>query len=123
MTRFILALIAAVLPLGALLADTSPTARIVETHIMPRFTELAARSAALAAAADTDCTADAPELRASYGAAFDAWVGASHLRFGPSETDGRAFALAFWPDPRGTTPRALQALIADQDPIATAPDA
>ena len=53
---------------------------------------------------------------------FDAWVGVSHLRFGPSEQDDRAFALAFWPDPRGSTPKALAALIRDEDPVVSNPD-
>ena len=34
----------------------------------------------------------------------------------------RAFALAFWPDPRGSTPKALAALIRDEDPSVYSPD-
>ena len=61
-------------------------------------------------------------MRAAYHDAFDAWTGVSHLRFGPSETEDRAFALAFWPDPRGSTPKALGTLIRDQDPAVNSPE-
>ena len=39
-------------------------------------------------------------------AAFDAWMGVQHLRFGPSEVDGRSLSIAFWPDPKGSGARA-----------------
>lgn len=91
---------------------------IVNGHILPRFEALAETSQALTDAAASDCTPTSDTLRTAYGAAFDAWITASHLRFGPTETQDRAFALAFWPDSRGATPRALAGLIADEDPIA-----
>lgn len=92
---------------------------IVDGHILPRFETLATRTRSLSDAARTDCDPTSDTLRSAYGTAFDAWVSASHLRFGPTEVDDRAFALAFWPDSRGATPRALSTLLADQDPIAT----
>ena len=88
---------------------------VVENHILPRFDALAGTSEALDAAALADCT-PGPALQEAWGAAFDAWISASHLRFGPTEADNRAFSLAFWPDSRGATPKALSALIADSDP-------
>lgn len=91
---------------------------IIDGHILPRFEALASSSLSLSDAAQTNCDPNSGSLRAAYGIAFDAWVSASHLRFGPSEVDDRAFALAFWPDSRGATPRALSTLLADQDPIA-----
>ncbi|MEM6896956.1 MAG: imelysin family protein, partial [Pseudomonadota bacterium] len=54
--------------------------------------------------------------------AFDAWISVSHLRFGPSEADDRAFALAFWPDPRGSTPKTLATFIRDSDPVVESTD-
>ncbi len=92
---------------------------IVDGHILPRFVALSDSTQALSDAAQADCDPTSDTLRAAYGTAFDAWVSASHLRFGPTETDDRAFALAFWPDSRGATPRALSALLSKQDPIAT----
>lgn len=91
---------------------------VVDTHILPRFDVLKLQSHALAETSQTECTPTSPELRAAYHNAFDAWISASHLRFGPTEVDDRAFALAFWPDSRATTPRTLGALMSTQDPIA-----
>ncbi|MEM7721088.1 MAG: imelysin family protein [Pseudomonadota bacterium] len=89
----------------------------LDTHVLPGVTDLAEASAGLATTAETHCASDAPELRAAYNTAFDAWMRVSHLRFGPSETDNRAFALAFWPDGRGVTPRTLSQLIGEEDPV------
>ncbi|MEM9584102.1 MAG: imelysin family protein [Pseudomonadota bacterium] len=94
---------------------------IVNAHILPHYEALAAETAALSAQAIEDCTPDSADLKAAYHDAFDAWVGGSHLRFGPSEQQDRAFALAFWPDPRGSTPKALAALIAAEDQVVTDP--
>ena len=90
---------------------------IVEMHVLSGYRTLAEEAHTLALAASSDCRPDNPALRAAYHEAFDAWVGVSHLRFGPSEHKDRAFALAFWPDPRGSTPKSLAALVRDEDPI------
>lgn len=103
-------------------ADTPDIRTIVETHAMPGYRALAAEASDLAIAARADCSPTNPELRTAYHDAFDAWTGVSHLRFGPSELDDRAFALAFWPDPRGSTPKALGTLIRDQDPAVISPE-
>lgn len=99
------------------------TEDILSQHILPRFERLASTSQTLAQTASQDCAPKSDVLRAAYGAAFDAWIAASHLRFGPTEVDDRAFALAFWPDSRGATPRALATLIANTDPVANDPEA
>ncbi|MEM1386791.1 MAG: imelysin family protein [Pseudomonadota bacterium] len=91
--------------------------RVVNDHILSGYTALATASEALADAAQADCTPTSEPLRSAYGTAFDAWVSVSHLRFGPSEVDERGFALAFWPDPRGSTPKSLAGLIAKADPV------
>jgi predicted lipoprotein len=88
---------------------------IVTAHILPRFEALSEETAALSVAAQTGCSANNPLLKEAYGTAFDAWVSASHLRMGPSEAEDRAFALAFWPDPRGKTRKALVALMTAED--------
>lgn len=103
------------------LAETTKLTDIVDGHVIPRFEALAETSHTLAETAATDCIPTSVLLRDAYGTAFDAWVSASHLRFGPTEVDDRAFALAFWPDSRGATPRSLSALIAGEDPIAASP--
>ena len=104
-------------------ADSPDIRAIVETHVLPGYRTLASESADLAAAARSDCSPSNPDLRTGYHDAFDDWVGVSHLRFGPSETDDRAFALAFWPDPRGSTAKALGTLIRDQDPVVNSREA
>ena len=88
---------------------------IVENHVLPRYQDLAEETSALAAIASRDCTPDSAVLIAAYHGAFDAWIGVSHLRFGPSEENDRAFALAFWPDPRGSAPKALATMIQEED--------
>lgn len=94
---------------------------IIDAHILPGFQDLAAQSQTLADTAAGNCDPTSNDLRGAYGAAFDTWISVSHLRLGPTEVDDRAFALAFWPDSRGTTPRTLNSLIAAQDPIAEVP--
>ncbi|MEM6304270.1 MAG: imelysin family protein [Pseudomonadota bacterium] len=89
---------------------------IVEQHILPGYAALASETAALDAAA-SPCRAKSAQLTTAYHNAFDAWVRVSHLRFGPAEVDDRAFSLAFWPDPRGATPKTLARLIRDADPV------
>lgn len=105
------------------LADGPDVTAIVETHVVPGYERLADTSATLAATAQTACIAGDPDLETAYHAAFDAWVGVSHLRFGPSETDQRAFALAFWPDPRGSAQKTLATLLRDADPVVEDPAA
>jgi predicted lipoprotein len=116
MKNLIAAFAIACLPGGA--HAQSVTADIVENHILPGFATLAETSQALSQSAAVDCTATSAPLRAAYGNAFDAWVAVNHLRFGPTEVADRGFALAFWPDSRGATPKALATLIRDADPIA-----
>lgn len=112
-TIFALAVLAA--PASAGVADA------VDTHVLPALDRFATASSDLAAAADAECTPEA--VRPAYQAAFDAWMGISHLRFGPMEEDGRALAIAFWPDTRGMVGDTVDRMLADEDPIATDPDA
>ena len=91
---------------------------VVEEHALPRY---AGAADGLARAAEADCTADA--LRGPWNAAFDAWMGVSHLRLGSAERDGRAEAIAFWPNERDATGRALERLPAGDDPAALTPEA
>ncbi|WP_299560242.1 imelysin family protein [uncultured Sulfitobacter sp.] len=97
-------------------------ANVVTDHALSGFDTLATQSAKFAQTAQSDCDPVSEALRSSYAEAFDAWLAVSHLRFGPTEVGDRAFALAFWPDSRGATPRALASLISEQDPVAKNPD-
>ncbi|MEW2911401.1 imelysin family protein [Leisingera sp. JC11] len=100
---------------AAPVAASDLSSSITDQLIIPAFKELAEDAAALADTAKADCTPQSEALRSAYGEAFDAWIAASHFRFGPTETDSRAFALAFWPDSRGKTPKALGNLIRSED--------
>ncbi len=116
--RLLATALSATLMLSPALLRADMVDQAVDQHILPGFHSLNETSRTLSQTAATDCDPASESLRAAYGAAFDAWVRVSHLRFGPTETDNRAFALAFWPDSRGKTPKDLSALIRKEDPIA-----
>lgn len=101
----------------ALPANAYDIGQIIDEHVLPGYAELASEAEELNAAAQMDCAADSPALRAAWNDAFDAWIRVSHLRLGPSEDDDRAYALAFWPDTKGFTPRQLRSLIEAEDPV------
>lgn len=110
-----LALILILLPLPAL-ADVPG---LVKDHILPATDRFAAAATALADSAAQDCGATA--LRPAYQQTFDAWMGLSHLGFGPLEQDGRALTIEFWPDPRGLVARSVNGMLADADPVVNDP--
>lgn len=87
----------------------------VEHHVLPRYRQLVSAAYELADIARFGCDADDPALDIAFHEAFDAWIGVSHITFGPAEAQGRYFALSFWPDTRGMTERGLARLIADED--------
>lgn len=91
------------------------TERITDQEILPSFQALTTNTTALAQAAEQDCSPQSAQLQTAYHTAFDAWIAVSHYRFGPTEVDSRAFGLAFWPDSRGKTPKALRGLILKED--------
>lgn len=109
----LLALLAAV-PLRAGVPEA------VSETILPGYEGFTAATAALDTAARADCSAEA--LKAPWNAAFDAWMAVSHLRIGPSETAGRALAIAFWPDPKGSGARTQARLLEAADPDLLAPE-
>lgn len=120
MRRVIAAIAFALLPLLPVTAQADGREAVLQSvvneHVLPGFTKLSASTEALKAAAGKDCSPVSEALRSAYDTAFDAWIGVSHLRFGPSEERDRAFALAFWPDTKGFTPKALARLISGADP-------
>lgn len=112
-------IVACLLPLSpAFAADLAALVdEAVETQVLPGFRTLADETAELAEVAQDHCDPGDPQLEAAWGDAFDAWIRVSHLRFGPTETGDRAFGLAFWPDSRGMTPKALRGLVSAEDPV------
>lgn len=95
---------------------------IINQQILPNYAQLTSNTQQLAQVSQQTCAIDSAPLLAAYGTAFDAWLGVSHLRFGPSETDNRAFALAFWPDSRNKIPKAVTTLIRNEDAIVDTAD-
>jgi predicted lipoprotein len=91
--------------------------KVVHQHILPDYERLATTTATLADVVPASCGRDPEAVKEAYNKAFDAWMMVSHLRFGPSEEKDRAFALAFWPDTRGFTPKTLASLLRDDDPV------
>jgi predicted lipoprotein len=81
----------------------------VTDHILPGYARFAAEAQNLADQAQQSCAVD--DLRPAYNAAFDAWLGVQHLRFGPVEQGGLGLSIAFWPDPKGSGARAQMALL------------
>ena len=94
-------------------------AEVVAGHILPGYARFAAATAALDEAAGASC--DPAALTLPYHAAFDAWVGVQHIRLGPVEEQGRAVAIAFWPDPKGLGAKAQRALLTG-DPALLTPE-
>ncbi|PWR17971.1 imelysin family protein [Zavarzinia compransoris] len=100
---------------------------IVDRHVLPAFTRLAAAAAALEAGAAAFCRAPdeagLDRLRALYADASDGWQGVQHLRFGPLELFMRSSRLMFWPDPRDSVGRQLADLLGKGDAAQFRPDA
>lgn len=107
---------ALVLPCTAL-ADVNA---VIETHILPGYEAFEEATAALATTADGTCAVD--DVKPAYHTAFDAWMGVSHLQFGPVEDDGRMLKIAYWPDSKNSTAKALARLSAAQDPAVSSED-
>ena len=116
MRKTLLALTFLVTPLAA----QAGLDAVAGAHVQPRYDALARETAALAETAATDCRDEA--TRAAYHDAFDAWMAVSHIQFGPIEELNLGLTIAYWPDPKNRTGKALARLIADQDPIADDPE-
>lgn len=98
------------------LADFPQT---VQDHILPGYAGLELASASLAAKAAQTC--DAAALQPEFQTTYDAWMAVQHLRFGPVETNGRALAILYWPDPKAAGAKAQTALLTG-DPAKLAPE-
>ena len=102
--------------------------RALDEAILPGFATLAAETEALAAAARSRLRRRRPgrcpaRSRRPTAAPSTPGSAVSHLRFGPIEEDNAGFAIAFWPDTRGATPRAIEAMVAAEDPVVDDPAA
>lgn len=103
------------LSLAPLSLQADPVARALNGQVLPGFAALEGSSATLRDVSLDHCAPDDPALRDAFNAAWDSWIKVSHLRFGPTETDNRAFALGYWPDTRGAVLKTLRGLVSAQD--------
>ena len=101
----------------------------VDTFILPRLATFKARTEALAGAVTAVCAGGANAATAGEAAeaAFvetvRAWAPLDLIRFGPSARNHRLERVLFWPDPRATAERQLNALLAAQKPELLEPGA
>ncbi|MEM9394715.1 MAG: imelysin family protein [Pseudomonadota bacterium] len=114
--RFVFAL-AACLPSFAF-ADAQA---VIDQHITPGYAKFAETASQLAETARNDCGPEA--VLPAYHDTFDAWLGVSHITFGPVEKDGRGFAISFWPDPKDRVAKGIGRLVSVQDPVVNDPEA
>ena len=108
--------------LAFLMASTAVagSGTVLDDHILPGHASFVAATAALAEVAAEDCAPEA--VKPAYHAAQDAWIGISHIQFGPIEDQGLSLAMAFWPDPKDATGKAIGRLMARKDPIVDRPE-
>lgn len=107
--KHLLALALVALPTGL----SAGVSTVVSEHILPAHARFAVATQELVSATEA---CEPAEMRAGYQTAFDAWMGVSHIQFGPIEAEGLSLAIAFWPDPKNQTEKALARLIAAEDP-------
>lgn len=109
--------------IAALLMMAAPVhadvAQAVNDRILPGLAAFRTATQALSDAAARTCAPD--ELRPLWNAAFDAWLPVSFLRLGPGEEQGRALAIAFWPDPKGIGAKQQRQMLQAQDPVVNDP--
>lgn len=83
-------------------------ADVAQDVLRPAYAHFAESAAALAAAAEEDCSVAA--LVEPYQQAWDAWAAIDYFKLGPVEQDGRALQISFWPDKKSSGQRAQQGM-------------
>lgn len=91
-----------------------------DDHILPRYTAFAQAAAGLHETAKNDCSVAA--VLPAYRETYDAWIGISHIQFGPIETRGTFLSLTFWPDPKDRVGKAFNRLVAARDAAVDDPE-
>ena len=79
------------------------------------YQDFETRADALSNEAERNCTPAA--LIPAYHKAFDAWVAASIFDFGPIDDVGGPLSIAFWPDKKGFTLKAVNRLLTEDASI------
>ncbi|MEI9898950.1 MAG: imelysin family protein [Hyphomicrobium sp.] len=104
-------------------ANRTPTWLLsaIDTHIVPRLARVEAAAETLTTDVKTLCAAPGDSgllerAQKSFANTVEAWGAIDFIRFGPVAEEHRLERFFFWPDPRATTERQLQALLAKRDP-------
>jgi hypothetical protein len=113
---------------GPVLAqDTTPSqvlAAAVNQVIRPAVAAFKSRASGLESAMGALCAVPSERAlsiaRQQFGLAVQAYGRIEFVRLGPLMEDNRADRLLFWPDRRGTGLRQVQAILAEEDPAASA---
>jgi predicted lipoprotein len=125
--RLLALLLALAAPAAAQTDHAAIAERALTRAILPGFERLVEATQTLEAEAAAACSGAGPietgPVEAAYTRAFDTWIGVEHLRFGPAEEDNARFAIAFWPDTKGATPRTIETMVAAEDPAVDDPAA
>lgn len=125
-SRLLALLLALAAPAAAQTDHATIAERALHQAILPGYERLVEATEALEAEATAACSGAGPiaaPVEAAYHRAFEAWIGVEHFHFGPAEEDNARFALAFWPDTKGATPRTIEAMVAAEDPAVDHPAA
>ncbi len=88
---------------------------LVETHVQPRYSQLARTTDGFEDAVNSFCSSPTAEAFNLMGTRFhhamDAWMGVQHINFGPIELFMRNHRLYFWPQARGKVSDAVHELV------------
>jgi uncharacterized protein len=100
----------------------------IDKFVVPHVDILKASTARLASSVGAVCKsrgaeAARKEARDAYADVVRAWAGLDFVRFGPITRTHRLERILFWPDPRSTTSRQLNAVLAAKKPELLAPGA
>lgn len=105
-------------PVRAVDADAIHLA-VADQHLIPAYRRLAGHTAQLNKVVQARCNEGETgrlAMQRQFGAAFLAWQGIQHLRFGPIQVLSRDFRFQLWPDKRGSVGKHLATLLASRDP-------
>ena len=128
--RLLLALLVGLMATPAL-AQLHPTARAVITDaidkaIRPGFADFASETGEMAARLDALCEGASAEhlagAREQFAGVVTAWSRIEFYRFGPLMAENRSDRILFWPDRKGIALKQVQAILANEDQTAVAPE-
>ena len=98
---------------------------LVESHVLPRYMQLASTTEKFAAAVNKFCTTAALTeddlVKAQFHQVMDAWMGVQHLNFGPIELFKRNYRFYFWPQARGKVLNAVREFVATGNEVGLEP--